>query len=236
MRVHARAGRFERRGDAEHVLQRMKVKRIALEKAAAIAACFQALRERRGRHGFPVDAEAVFHQPALAVEPRVVAEPVGEDHAGVGEVAVDRIARDARAHQRDGVGGERVQRAGARRSEAAQQIRAVEAVAAEHEAAVAARRAEADGLGVEHDDFADAALDEAERGGQSGEPAADHADFRALPAAQRRARRPAHGCLVVAAHPRQVTGSSLPLSTTGPLGPFGLGEPPGFSIEIASAA
>jgi hypothetical protein len=70
-------------------------------------------------------------------------------------------------------------------TERAEQVAIVETVAAEHEAAVAPRGAEADAFAVEQHHVAHAALDEPERGVQARETAADDADLRVERAAQR---------------------------------------------------
>ena len=69
-----------------------------------------------------------------------------------------------------------------------QQLRVVEAEAAEDEAAVAARGAVADGLALDDHDVAHAALDQADGRGQAREAAADHAHLRVHAPAQRGTR------------------------------------------------
>ena len=109
-------------------------------------------------------------------------------------------ARDPRADQVDRVDGEPVQPAPFVAAERAQQVGVVEAVAAEDEAAVATRCAEADAFAVEHDDVLHAALDEAERRAQAGEAAADDADLRVDRAGQLRVGLAGNGGFVEVLH------------------------------------
>ena len=183
----------------------MEVEGVRLEQAAVVALRLQPLAQRVGRNGFPVDAEFVLHQRAHAVEPGRIVEPVREHHAPVDDVAVDAVARDPRADQVDRVDGEPVQPAPFVAAERAQQVGVVEAVAAEDEAAVATRCAEADAFAVEHDDVLHAALDEAERRAQAGEAAADDADLRVDRAGQLRVGLAGNGGFVEVLHAISLT-------------------------------
>ncbi|KGS20673.1 hypothetical protein X941_5764 [Burkholderia pseudomallei MSHR5569] len=175
MLVDPRAALRGRGRDAEHVLQRMEVERVALEEAAAIAVRLQPRAQCAFIERLPVDAERLLHQLARRAKARRIVEPVREDHAAVDEFAIDAVARGARADQLDRVDRQAIERAGGLGAERAQQVRVVEAIAAEHEAAVAARRAEADRLRVEQRNVAHAALDEPEGCRQAGQAAADDA-------------------------------------------------------------
>jgi hypothetical protein len=135
----------------------------------------------------------------LCLERGGAAKPVGQDHAFTHGIAGDAIACDPIVDARDGVERQRVDCAGFLRAEQPEQGGAIEAEAAEHEAAVAARRTEADAFGLEHDDVAHAAFHEAERGGKACETAADDADVgRHVLARERRPRGPCNGSFVVA--------------------------------------
>ncbi|MGF6639372.1 hypothetical protein OKW39_006589 [Paraburkholderia sp. MM6662-R1] len=154
--------------------------------------------------------ERIAHQTPLRFETRRFVEPVREDHAGIGRVAIDPIARNSLAHQLDRVGGQRIEFARASRPERLQQVGAIEAVAAEHEAAVASRCAEADLLLLEHDDVFDAAFGESQRGGESRKSAADDADVRAASAVERRVGRGAgDGGFVETLHGARACGHAL---------------------------
>src|ERR1700754_1580953 len=173
---------------------------MALEKTAVITRGFELCREFAPIERFPIDAERFLHQPALSIEPRGLVEPVREDHACIGDVALNAITADALAHQIDRIGGQRIQLARAEWSENAQQVRAIEAIATEHEAAVAPRCAEPDLLRFEYDDVAHAALGKTERSRQPGQPAADDAYARAVPAGQTRTFKPSDGRFIEALH------------------------------------
>ena len=207
MLVDLRARRGDGSRDAEDILQRMEVERVALQQAAVIAARFQLRGERGGVDRLPLDTKRVFHQTPLRLEACRFVEPVCENHTGVAVVAFDPVARHALSHHIDRIGCERVELASPGGSEDFQQIGAVEAVAAEHKTAVASGRAEPHLLRFEHDDFAHAALDKPKRCRQTGEAAADNAYVGGAFAGQRRPLGANHGGFVKALHEREEAGA-----------------------------
>ena len=197
--VQRRAARFRQRRQAAGVLERVEMQGVGLEQRAMVAIAAHEFPQFARRHGPPLDAVGLRHQAPATLEHARIAEPVGPQHARVGVVAVDAIARDASADQVHCILRAGVEGAGALHAQPVQQCLFTGRESAEDEAAVASGGAMAERLGLQQADRVPASLDQAQRGVEAGEAAADDAGLDLRRARQGGARRNrSRRCAVVA--------------------------------------
>ncbi len=137
--VHLGSAVRQRPGQAMRVFERVEMESVRFVQGAEIALAVDALREFLAAHALPLHAQLVGHEALLVVEDAFVVEPVGQVDAAVRGVASNAVAFDTAADMVDGVQRQAVKLRTPVIACRIQQAALAERIAAEHEAAVAAR-------------------------------------------------------------------------------------------------
>ena len=174
-------------GDAEGEIEGVKLKALGVEQGVVVAPRAVQIAHLRARPEFPRLAEHAGQPVRLGLQGVAVVEPGAADIAVGHGFAIDGVARDARADQRQRRPGQVVQLPGRAFADHGREPAIPGGIAAPDHAAVAARGAPGEAPRLQQHHLA-APLGQAERRGQPGHAAADDADLGLRIAVQRRAR------------------------------------------------